>query len=335
MNVEGPKVSIVCSVYNGRPYLDDLESYIGSQSFDDYELIFVVDTRSDDGTLGEVERYCSSNPKARLVLQKGTGRLGGSKNIGIDNSKGRYIWFLDVDDTPSKDFLKRMVSAKESTDSDIAVCNYLFIDKNGWDPYPEGDIITLNGKDALHARSLNLFPVTSWSMLYDRQFILDNGLRFLEQMSEDIGFTYTALDVSERVCFVTEPLYGYYLNQASFCNSNMDERGISELENYLYLSEYFPKTERYLQSRLCLICMRSLTHMTASGLKGAIKDPRLERNVKDYLSLMNRIEYRLARIFPSVYRWGGAWYIRNFYKKVGKVYTDSKKMNTLRSIAKE
>ena len=335
MIVEGPKISIVASIYNGRPYLDSFERYISSQSFDDYELIFVIDARSNDGTLEEVERYCSTNDKARILLQEGMGRLGGSKNIGMQDSKGDYIWFLDVDDTPSKDFLKRMVQAKESTGSDIAVCNYVFIDKNGWNPGPEEDIIVLSGEKALHARSLNLIPVTSWSMLYDRRFIQENGLTFIEQMSEDIGFTYTALNKCDKVCFVTEPLYGYFLNQNSFCNSNMDERGFSELENYLYLSEYFPETERYLQSRLCLISMRSLTHMTSAGLKEAIKDPRLERNVKQYLKLLNRIEYGLARAFPSVYRWGGAWYIRNFYKKVGKVYVGKKKMDTLRSIAKE
>ncbi len=333
--MDSPQVSIIASVYNGRAYLEGFEKYIDSQSFDDYELIFVVDIRSDDGTLDEVERYCTVNNKARCLLQEGPGKLGGSKNIGLDNSKGKYLWFVDVDDMPSEDFLRRMVEAKESTGSEISICNFEYIGERRWSPGERKDIITMSGQKALHARSLNLIPVTSWAMLYDRDHVISNEIRFREMMSEDIAFTYRILAASEKVCFITEPLYGYYLNQASFCNSRMDERGQSELDNYLYLSEIFSEDQRYLQARFCIIGLRSLTHMTAKGFRTAIKNPELRDNVKKYLPFKGRAEYNLANIFPSLYRWGGSWYIKHFYSRSGKLYVGGSKMKTLRKIAEE
>lgn len=329
---DNPKVSIITSVFNGRQYLEEYERYVESQSFQDYELIMVVDTRSDDGTLEEVRRYCSVNDKARCLLQEGPGRLGGSKNIGMDDARGDYLWFLDVDDAPSLDFLARMVEAKESTGSDVAICNFVYVDERVPPTEERGDVIVMSGKTALHARSLNLVPVTSWSMLYDREHQREIGLRFREMMSEDIAFTYIYLDLSERVCFITEPLYGYVIHRNSFCANRMDERGYTELDSYNYLSEYFPKSDTYLQSRMCAIVLRSLVHMTPKGLKKAIRDPTLEANVMRYLGFSGRLEYRLARIFPTVYQWGGSWYIRRFYHRIGNVYVDASKMRTLRSV---
>ena len=111
---EAPKVSIISCVYNGYDFLNDFEQYVERQSFDDFELIFVVDQRSNDGSIEEIERYCGTNPKARFLVQTGDGKLGGSKNMGLAEAKGDYLWFVDVDDVPSDNFLERMVSVKES-----------------------------------------------------------------------------------------------------------------------------------------------------------------------------------------------------------------------------
>lgn len=329
---DGPKVSIVASIYNGRAYLPEFVDYIDRQTFRDFELIFVVDTRSKDGTLEVVEDVCSGRTDSQLIIQDGPGRLGGSKNLGLAASEGDLIWFLDVDDLPSPHFLDRMVAAADDTSSDIAICNFLFTDDPDWHVERSDDVITMSGETALHAKALNLLPITSWSMLYRRSLIESNGLTFREMMCEDIAFTYNAIRASERVCFIPEPLYGYRMNPTSFCRQEEDERGLLELDNYMLLSDSFPPTDRFMQKRFCIMGMRSIVHMTAPGIREAIKDPRLENKVNMYLKAGGRLEYRIARRFPSLYRRFGGWYNRHFYNRYGKVYTDPKKLRTLRRI---
>jgi glycosyltransferase involved in cell wall biosynthesis len=105
--------------------------------------------------------------------------LGGAKNIGLENSHGRYVWFLDVDDNPSDDFLSVMVDSLESSESQVAVCNFIYSkEEKGPDGERKGSDIVLTGRQAMHARSLNLIPVASWSMLYDLRTVMDNGIRF-------------------------------------------------------------------------------------------------------------------------------------------------------------
>ena len=330
------KVSIIISVYNGMKFLKDIEDYLGEQSFKDYEAVFVVDKRSNDGSLERIADYCDSNDKARFTIQNEPTKLGGAKNIGIKESKGDYLWFLDIDDVPSKDFLSTMMKSIEDTGSDMAICNFQYIIDRSWSAPEDRDVRTMSGKSALHARSLNIIPVTSWSMLYSRELIMNNGIQFEEKMAEDVAFTYLSLNVCDKVCYVTTPIYGYYQNMDSLCKNNQDERGLSEFESYLHISDAFPKSDWYLQNRFCLIGMRSLAHMTSKGFVSMMKDERLKSFAKRCLTTSGKIEYRLMRIFPRTYHFGVNWYIKHIYCRVGKIYTDKRKMRTLNKIiAKE
>lgn len=329
---ETPTVSIILCVYNGRSYLENIVGYVEGQTFDDYEIVFVVDSRSDDGSQEFIADYCRDHGKATYVEQKERTKLGGAKNLGLDAARGRYLWFLDIDDKPSDDFLRRMIDAKESTGSDVALCNFQYTDDRMWKDPEGGEVLVMSGKKALHARSLNIIPVTSWAMLYDREHIMRNGLRFREMMAEDVAFTYLALNGSEKVCYITTPLYGYYQNEGSYCKKNKDERGRSELETYMYLSDIFPKENRYLQNRFCLIAMRSLTHMTSKGFREVARSDVLRDYAKANLTFMGKAEYHFIRLFPRTYHRGVTWYINNFYCRTGKIYTDKGKMRTIRNI---
>ena len=322
----GPKVSIVICVYNGRRFLDRIFDYLKEQTYDDCETVFVVDGRSDDGTMEAVVGYCDGNDDARYVVNDSQTLLGGSKNLGLDESKGRYIWFLDVDDVPSLRFLETMMGIVESEKCDTVVTNFRYIDSHDIQFTEDGEVITMTGDEAVHSRSNNHIPVTSWSMLYDRELLQRTGIRFMEGMSEDIVFTYLVLEASDSVCFYTAPLYGHYLHSNSFCNSNKDLRGRTEMERYLYLSDHFTEEDVYLQKRLCLLAVRSMAHMTPSGFSETIKDEKLKGKIGKYFGLMGRFEYRVIRLFPRSYHFSVNWYIKWVYAKVGKIYTNKGKL---------
>ena len=278
------------------------------------------------------QKYAARSHTRLNVIQERRSRLGGAKNLGIENAKGKYLWFPDVDDIPSETFLKRMIDAKESTKSDLAMCNFQYTNDRRWKCPGTGEVLVMSGKTALHARSLNIIPVTSWAMLYDRQHILRNKIRFAEAMAEDIAFTYLVLDNADKVCYITVPLYGYYQNDESFCKRNKDERGMKELESYMYLSRMLPQDNLYLQNRLCLIGMRSMVHMSKKGFYRETRKDRLKIYVNRHLDLMGRMEYHFIKLFPRTYYTGVNWYINHFYCRTGKIYTDKGKMKTLNNI---
>ena len=330
-----PKVSIIICVLNGRRYLGEVEDYLAKQSFKDCEILFVVSDASTDGSQEEICNYCEKHPESRIIIQKESSYLGGAKNIGIKHSCGDYLWFMDIDDLPSPDYLKVMVRSKEDTDSDVAICNFRYTDIRKTPETNQGELILLTGSQALHARSLNIIPVASWSMLYDRRQITETGILFDESMSEDIGFTYKILNASDKVCYYTAPLYGYYLNNLSFCGNTNDFRGKTELESCLALSDYFPSENSYLQKRFCLLMIRSLCHMTRDGFVSTVGDSRLRTLCMKYLTARDKLEYIWATRLPKFYYFSSRVFFKHFYYKPGNNYSSKCKIKTLKKIAEK
>lgn len=88
-------LSVVVPSYNTKLYIGDAISSVLGQTFRDLELI-VIDDGSTDGSVERILEF--DDQRLTLVRQPNCG-LAASRNIGIALSRGRYIGFLDSDDT--------------------------------------------------------------------------------------------------------------------------------------------------------------------------------------------------------------------------------------------
>ena len=100
-----PKVSIICPNYNRGKYLLRLLRSIQNQFFDDIEII-IVDDFSMDNSIKLIEEYQKEDERIILIKQnKNKGTLI-CRNIGVINSRGKYIIMPDADDILSENILK-------------------------------------------------------------------------------------------------------------------------------------------------------------------------------------------------------------------------------------
>mgnify|MGYP006274760961 CR=1 FL=1 len=97
-----PSVSVITPLYNGASFIEDCIESVARQSFDDLEHIVIDNDSSDDGP-DRVRALLESHPRLKLVHSKTPG-AGPTRNVGIEEAQGRFIAFLDADDTwkPSK-----------------------------------------------------------------------------------------------------------------------------------------------------------------------------------------------------------------------------------------
>lgn len=93
-----PLVSIVTPMFNSEKYIEQTIESVLQQQYSNWELIIVDDGSSD----GSWEIVCNKaledkriKPFKRERLPKG---VSTSRNVGIQNSRGEYIIFLDSDD---------------------------------------------------------------------------------------------------------------------------------------------------------------------------------------------------------------------------------------------
>ena len=93
-------VSIIIPYYKKKNYIiDTINSALG-QSYKKIEILIVYDDENHDD-LKFLEKIKNEDERIRLVINKKKMGAGISRNIGISNSTGSYIAFLDADDTLS------------------------------------------------------------------------------------------------------------------------------------------------------------------------------------------------------------------------------------------
>ncbi|MBO4551612.1 MAG: glycosyltransferase [Candidatus Methanomethylophilaceae archaeon] len=261
-----PKISIIVPVFNGEKYIYSCIDGVVAQDFDDFELCFVIDHKTHDNSEEMVKKRMEEDGRIRYIIQEDDGRLGFARNLGVQNTTGEYIWFLDVDDVPFPTFIKDMTSIMDETSSDMVFCNF-FSSSNRIVPEFTGDYsnTVMDRVGALKARASGKLPVTSWSMVYRRSLIVDNDLKFKSGLAEDLDFTYRALDVSSKVTYTNKPEYLYYQNPNSICNSeNENKRADEELAVYKSLFDHFKEKDSefydYFVDRAIISVMRCMSH---------------------------------------------------------------------------
>lgn len=97
-----PLISIVVPSYNNERYIKKCINSILKQNFKNFEL-FIVDDCSSDNTVRIINKIKDKRIKI-LKTSKNSGSAV-ARNIGIKNSKGKYVFFIDGDCIATKNWL--------------------------------------------------------------------------------------------------------------------------------------------------------------------------------------------------------------------------------------
>lgn len=105
------KVSVIMPNYNNSKYIEEAVNSVLEQTLPGIEVI-VIDDCSTDNSIEILQKIQSKHPdKVRIVRNKENLGAGLSRNAGIDIARGKFIKFLDADDTMDPDVLEKMYNA--------------------------------------------------------------------------------------------------------------------------------------------------------------------------------------------------------------------------------
>ena len=175
------------------------------------ELLIIDDCSRDDSYENMIDYAKKSNLKIRIMKNKSNSGPGCSRNNGIENAVGRYITFLDSDDSFTDDFLSRVIPILK-TDIDCLIFDYLQVDGKGVE-ISKGNSIGCNGlkKGFLDPSKALVFTYGStWGKVYKKSIIDNYNVRFANLFrNEDMPFTKHAIAVSKSIYYLPEYLYKY------------------------------------------------------------------------------------------------------------------------------
>ncbi|MFH8473511.1 glycosyltransferase family 2 protein [Streptomyces sp. NPDC018000] len=119
----GPTVSVIIAAYNAMPYLTRCITSVAEQSMGQETLeVIVVNDGSTDGTPQELERLTGVHPGLlRVIHQENSGGPSAPRNVGLDQARGQFVFFLDADDFLGPEALERMVALAEENGTDVVL----------------------------------------------------------------------------------------------------------------------------------------------------------------------------------------------------------------------
>lgn len=103
----GPFFSIIIPAYNVEKYIGDCLDSILKQMFRDFEIILINDG-SADNTLDLMNLYAAQSSKIRVIHFDKNQGAAAARNRGIREAKGKYILFVDADDTIAQGVLLKI-----------------------------------------------------------------------------------------------------------------------------------------------------------------------------------------------------------------------------------
>lgn len=214
----GIKVSIIIPVYNPGPQLDSLlRSLINEKYINQYEII-LVDDGSTDNSSKICMKYANGNNFIKYIY-KVNGGASSARNIGIQNSKGDFIVFIDADDQVSESFFEILMKTV-STNYDFYIFDYIWKDKDGETPkavslqYGEVQKMSL-----LYKSIVKMGRNAPWGKIYKRAIIDQFGLEFNEHLvvAEDIEF-YMQFALKIKTAYVSDKSwYIHIFNMNGLC----------------------------------------------------------------------------------------------------------------------
>ena len=117
-----PLVSVVVAVYNIEKYIETCIQSLLKQTYDEMEIL-LIDDGSQDESGSICDKYAEKDSRIR-VLHKQNGGLSDVRNVGIQEASGKYLMYVDGDDTVSENFVEAAVSCAERFQTDIVIFDF-------------------------------------------------------------------------------------------------------------------------------------------------------------------------------------------------------------------
>ncbi len=291
-------ISVIIPVFNVFDYLKRCIVSVAEQTYNKIEII-LVDDGSTDGCSQICDCWASRDRRIRTIHCP-NGGLSFARNVGLDNSTGQLIMFVDSDDYIEKDACERLVSIMdEETDVVIGACRQnrgnktLYQRHTNLTPGKEYDA----KEYVVKSIKKNEWYAPVWLNLYKKAFLLDNGLRFKNGLLfEDLDLLPRVFLSNPKVRYVDYPFYNYMTREGSIISSgvtsNKQKMIIEILEGWMkaFVNVSDAEYQRYLYGILVKQYLYNcrvyrITGWRISGLDRAFAC-KYALDVKDYLKVM-------------------------------------------------
>jgi len=295
-------ISIICPVYNFEENIQDLINSVLNQSYANFELL-IIDNCSNDATSDLIESTNDSRIKIFRTDEKKN--ISYCRNLGLKNSNGDYIFYIDMDNLWDSEYLSTMVS--------------LFSFLPDADAIYSGQLVYSNNfQDILGA----IFASYNKRLLYNNNFISMSAFAHKRELFGDLLFDESLdsyedwlflLGVAKDFKMYSAPFFlskftsnKYFHNKLGF-NHDLNSEYINRIHQKVDYSIFHDFSSFYqLNKKISIIipsynliddmkdCIDAILSFDSDFIDIIVVDNNSEDNVRDFLKKAeneNKIKY--------------------------------------------
>ena len=251
---ENPSLSIIIPIYNVEKYLPMcIASLMKTEGIEDTEIILIDDGSTDKSGV-MADGYAQARQNVR-VFHKENGGASSSRNLGIREASGKYIFFCDSDDEIDPVLFRDFIAKTKTSTADMFLwdCGIMYEEKSilsrknssyfshcGLDRIEK----TYTGREVVEALVIKGKGLIASVCLgaYRKDYLLENDL-FLEEGTtyEDELWIPRVFLNAKSVVYIPEKIYLYRIRSGSVTNPV----SVDLEKNVKAMMYVYPKLYRY------------------------------------------------------------------------------------------
>lgn len=228
-----PKITVIIPVYNTAKYLREAIDSILNQTFKEIEVIAINDG-STDNCLDILNEYALNDNRVKVYSQENKG-LSLTRNFGLDNSRGDYIYFFDSDDILLPLALEELYNKCEKDNLDFCFFDAdLLYEDNVDNIYYDylrchllDDKIYTGIEITKSLLDIRMFRASACLYLVRRDYWKNLNIYFHNTIHEDELFTSLLYLQAKRIGFIPKAFFIRRVRASSIITSAFSEKNLS------------------------------------------------------------------------------------------------------------
>jgi len=286
-------VSVIIPAYNSKDTITNCIDSVINQTYKNIEII-VIDDGSTDDTYNIInEKY--KNTKNLTIYCKKNGGVSSARNYGIKKSKGKWIVFVDADDTIDKNLISKLTDMIDNNTLVGATLRKIYANK----------LITLNYKAEYSILDFvsglvksNIFGgCIGYLFEKEKIHLFDEDTMYME----DTVFLLSYLKNVNKVKY-TDSTYNYIYNESSITNERRITKIKKNIKNMNYslnlinniITEMKMDYYKELKTKSAILLESEISKINnKTDIKELIKDYEIEKIIKDVSNGNMNIGYKI------------------------------------------
>ena len=211
-----PLISVVIPTYNSGQFIRKTLQSVINQTYGNWEIL-ITDDCSQDNTVQVVREIMQNEKRIKLFEQRENQGPARARNIGIKHARGKYIAFLDADDSWLSEKLQIQTRFMEEQGLGISFTDYYLLNEHSDSKKKFQSLLS----EVNYTDIVRFNYIACSTVMYNQDSL---GKHFMPDIRnrQDWGLWIKLIKIAGTAVRISQPLTNYLLREDSISSNKLN-----------------------------------------------------------------------------------------------------------------